>query len=145
MILVQNPNRMKNIVKEFCAENGKVELHTFELTFNEKQKLVNKVARINDYEVSYIVADKMMINNKSLFRDNNILFNFLFSFLVKDIFKSNTDDINICLDNRTQKVASVNSLKDYIKTKARGEWGFDKELDITYFDSKNVKQYKLQI
>ncbi len=143
MILVQNTNRMKNIVKNFCAETGKEELHAFELTFNQKQKLINKVVKQDDYEVSYIVADKMMISNKSLFKDNNILFNYLFSFLVKDVFESNTDDVHICLDNRIQKVASNNSLKDYIKTKARGEWGFEKEMDICYFDSKKCKAVQI--
>lgn len=143
MLLVKNPNRMKNIVKNFCAENGKEELHSSELTFNQKQKLVSKISKMTDYEVSYIVADKMMIKNKSLFRDNNILFNFLFSFLIKDVFKANIDDINICLDNRIQKVSSNNSLKDYIKTKARGEWGFEKEMDISYFDSKKCKTIQI--
>ncbi len=143
MLVAHNSKRIKNLVKNFCAKNKKEEIHSFELDFVQKQELVNKLTKQIDYSVSYIVADKMMITKKELFKNNNLLFNYLFSFLIKGILKANTDDICIHLDNRTQKVASINSLKDYIKIKAYTEWGFTKDLNIGYNDSKVCKAVQM--
>jgi hypothetical protein len=85
----------------------------------------------------------MMVNNEALFKSNNLLFNYLFSFLVRDIFKDNSDDIAICLDNRNQKVASINSLSEYIKIKAYTSWGFTKEVTFEYCDSRDVKALQM--
>ncbi len=143
MLVAHNSNRLKNIVKNFCAKNNLDEIHACTLKFLQKQELIHKLTKQEDYHVSYIIADKMMINNKKLFEHNNLLFNYLFSFLVKDIFKANTDDIYLNLDNRTQKVASKNSLADYIKTKAYFEWGFSKEIELYYHDSKICKTVQM--
>lgn len=84
-----------------------------------------------------------MITTPKLFQSNNLLFNYLFSLLIRDTIRANTDDIDILIDNRTQKVASSNSLCDYIKLKAITEWGFNKNLNITYVDSKNCKTVQI--
>lgn len=143
MLIAHDSKRIKNIVKYFCAKNHKEELHAFELNFVQKQGLINKLTKQADFSVSYICADRIMITNKVLFKNNNLLFNYLFSFLVKDVIKANTDDVNIYLDNRTQKVASINSLSDYIKIKAITEWGYTKKLTIRYMDSKNCKTVQM--
>lgn len=78
-----------------------------------------------------------------MFKNINLVFNYLFSFLVRDIIKANTDDIFLYLDNRTQIVASANSLKEYIQIKAYAEWGFTKELRIEYKDSKASKTLQM--
>jgi len=139
MLMAYDDKRLKNLVKNFCAENNKKEIHACDLGFVHKQELINKLTNQADYNISYIIADKTMIENKALFRDNNLLFNYLFSFLVKDIFKANTDDLYFYLDNRTQKVSSVNSLSDYIKIKAYTDWAFDKNVIIEYHDSCSCK------
>jgi len=139
MIVAHNSKRLKNLVKNYCAKKNIEEIHACALSFIEKQYLINKLTKQVDYYVSYVVADKMMIGNKSLFANNNLVFNYLFSFLVKDLLKANTDDIYFHLDNRTQKVSSVNSLTEYIKIKAFTDWGFTKELFIEYNDSKICK------
>jgi len=143
MLVAHDPKRIKNLVKNFCAENKVGEIHACELDFIQKQELINKLTKQVDYNVSYIIADKMMITKKDLFKNNNLLFNYLFSFLVKDVFRANTDDIYLYLDNRTQKVASINSLSDYIKIKAYAEWGFNKKLIIEYHDSKVCKAVQM--
>lgn len=139
MIVAHDSKRLKNLVKNYCAKKAIEEIHAHGLPFIEKQYLINKLTKQVDYHVSYIVADKMMIGNKSLFANNNLVFNYLFSFLVRDVLKANTDDILFHLDNRTQKVSSVNSLTEYIKIKAFTDWGFTKELNIQYHDSKICK------
>lgn len=143
MLIAYDHKRIKNLTKNFCAKNNQAEIHACELTFVQKQDLINKLTKQADYNVSYIVVDKMMISKKELFKNNNLLFNYLFSFLVKDIFKANTDDIYFYLDNRTQKVASSNSLRDYIKIKALTEWGFTKNVVIEYYDSKLCKAVQM--
>lgn len=143
MLISSRPKRIKNIIKSFCAYHSLPEVHATDLSFPHKQYLVNKLVKHRDYSISYVIADKMMIANKRLFDNNNILFNYLFSFLVKDIIKANTDDIVLHLDNRTQKVASANSLKDYIRIKAYAEWGFDKNLAINYIDSRLSKTVQM--
>jgi len=139
MIVAHDSKRIKNIIKSFCSYNSLEEVHAADLDLPRKQFLINKLTKQQDYSVSYIIADKMMIKKERLFQNNNLLFNYLMSFLLKDVVKANTDDVLLHLDNRNQKVSSANSLKDYIKIKAYAEWGFDKNLDIKYLDSKNSK------
>lgn len=144
MLVLHDSNRIKNFTKAFCANHKLPEAHASSLTFPQKQYLINELTKQQDYSVSYIIVDKMMVKNTRLFRSNNLLFNYLFSFLVKDIIKANTDDIRMFLDNRTQKVASVNSLRDYIGIKGIAEWGFSQDhLDIQYKDSKHCKPIQI--
>lgn len=143
MLAPTNPKRIKNIIKRFCAHHSIEEAHACHLLFPDRQFLANKLNQEKDYTASYIVVDKMMVENKKLYESNNLLFNYLFSFLVEDIFKTNTDDIMLYLDNRNQKVASVNSLGEYIKIKAYTSWGFTKEVTFEYCDSKDVKALQM--
>jgi hypothetical protein len=143
MLIAHKPNRIKNIIKNFCSYHSLPEVHTTDLQFPQKQFLINTLTKQADYSVSYIIADKLMIKEKKLFDSNNLLFNYLFSFLVKDVIKANTDDIHFYLDNRTQKVASVSSLKDYITMKAYADWSFDKNLNLEYKNSKDCKTLQM--
>lgn len=137
MIFPHNPNRLKNIIREFCARHSLIEVHATELDFPQKQFLINKLIRQTDYEIHYIVLDKTQVKNTKLYKNNNLLFNYLFSLLVKDFVISHNRDICFILDNRTVKVASLNSLADYIKIKAFTEWGHTKEIKLEYRDSKD--------
>jgi len=143
MLIAHNSKRIKNVIKNFCARNHFKEAHACKMNFPNKQFLVGELVKQADYSVSYIVVDKMMIENKKLYESNNLLFNYLFSLLVKDVFKTNTDDIMLYLDNRNQKVASINSLSEYIKIKALTSWGFDKNAIFEYCDSKNHKALQM--
>ena len=143
MVISHRPQRLKNLAKSFCAYHELDEVHAHELNLVQKQFLINTLTKQQDYSVGYIIADKMMIKNDNLFSSNNLLFNYLFSFLVRDIVKADTDDVYMYLDNRTQKVASLHSLVDYIKIMAYGEWGFSKKLNIEYVDSKICKTIQI--
>lgn len=143
MLLAHDSKRIKNFTKAFCAKNSLDEVHSYDLTFPQKQFLINQLVKQQDYSVSYIIVDKMMLTSQQLYKSNNLIFNFLFSFLIRDVIRANTDDILAFLDNRTQKVASVNSLKDYITIKANFEWGYTKNLTIEYKDSKNCKPIQI--
>lgn len=138
-ITPQKGKRIANFMKSFCAENSLDEIKAFQLSFIQKQELFNKLNFANDYSVSYIIADKHNIEKTKLFHDNNLLYNYLFSFLIKKTIKSAREDVCILLDNRSIKTKSINSLCDYIRIKAITEWGFRHNLQISFVDSKNSK------
>jgi hypothetical protein len=139
MLAPQKGKRISNFVKKFCIKNNLIELKGSQLSFPQKQNIFNKLCQANDYTVSYIVADKLNIDNKKILEDKNLCYNYLFSFLIKKTIKSTQEDITILLDNHSTKVKSINSLADYIRLKAYMEWGFVHTLNIAYVDSKNSK------
>jgi len=139
MLAPQKSKRITNFMKKFCAKHGLPEVKGSQLSVPHKQEIFNKLCSANDYTLSYIVADKHNIDNKKLFEDKNLCYNYLFSFLVKKTIKSSQEDLCILLDNHSTKVKSINSLADYIKIKAYTQWGFRHNLHIRYTDSKDSK------
>lgn len=135
----QKGKRIANFMKKFCAKNDLQEVKGALLTFPEKQEIFNRLNFANDYSVSYIVADKLNIENKKILQDKNLCYNYLFSFLIKKTIRSTAEDLEILLDNHSTKVKSINSLADYIKLKSYAEWGFKHNLVIKYTDSKSSK------
>lgn len=139
MVKAENSNRLKNIIRSFCSFNKIDEVHAAHLSLPHKQYLLNKITIKHDHSISYIVLDKMRITNKMLFKSNNLLFNYLFYILLSDLLKDANEDVHVILDNRNQKVSSLNSLADYVKIKAYSELGFKKDIIIQYMDSKDCK------
>ena len=139
LLAPQESKRISNFMRKFCAKNSIQEIKASQLSFPQKQLIFNKLCSANDYTISYIVADKLNIDNKKILEDKNLCYNYLFSFLVKKTIKSTQEDITLLLDNHSTKVKSINSLADYIKIKAFTQWGFTHNLNICYVDSKNSK------
>lgn len=139
ILVPQKAKRIANFMKAFCAKNKLQEVKASQLSFSQKQEVFNKLTSANDYTISYIVADKKHIDNQQLFRDKNLLYNYLFSFVIKKTIRSVNQDICILLDNHSTKTKSINSLCDYIKIKAFTQWGYKNNLHIRYVDSKNSK------
>ena len=139
MLAPQRSKRISNFMKRFCVANSIQEVKGSQINFAQKQALLNRLCSANDYTISYIVADKLSIDNKKILEDKNLCYNYLLSFLLKKTIKSSQEDITILLDNHSTKVKSINSLCDYIKIKAFTQWGFTHNLSITFVDSKNSK------
>lgn len=139
IIVPQKSKRIVNFMKRFCVKYKIKEIKAAQLSFSQKQEIFNRLTSANYYTVSYIVADKHNIDNKKLFEDKNILYNYLFSFLIKKTIKSANDDVSILLDNHSTKVKSINSLCEYIKIKSFTQWNYQNNLNINYIDSKNSK------
>lgn len=135
----QKSKRITNFMKKFCAKSTISEVKASQLSFPQKQLIFDKLCSANDYTISYIVADKLNIDNKKILEDKNLCYNYLFSFLIKKTIKSTQEDVTLLLDNHSTKVKSINSLADYIKIKAFTQWGFTRGLNIRYVDSKNSK------
>ncbi len=103
LIVPQRGKRISNFMKAFCAKNNLTEIKASQLSFPQKQDIFNKLTSANDYTVSYIVADKKHITNEQLFRDKNLLYNYLFSFLIRKTIKGSNEDVRIMLDNHSTK------------------------------------------
>lgn len=139
MIIPYKKKRIKNFIKSFCSKKRIQEIKGALLNFTEKQSLINKLSKVDDYSVSYIIADLKHIKSERFIKDKNLCFNYLFMLLLRRTVKNSNEDINILLDNHNTKVGSINSLKEYIQIKAFYEWGFKHNLDIKYMNSKETK------
>lgn len=139
MFAPQRPKRVINFMRRFCAKHNLSEIKASKLSVPRKQEIFNKLCSANDYVISYIVIDKWNIDNKKLFEDKNVLYNYLFSFLVKKTIRSAREDLDFLLDNHSTKVKSINSLADYIRLKACTQFGCQYDIHLRYTDSKNSK------
>jgi len=137
MVKFLNKKRIKNFLRKYTKKLKIGEAKGQIMPFADRQLLLNKLASKDDHFISYIVLDKNKVINSKLFEDKNILFNYLCSFLFKRTVKNCDQDITLYFDNRTVKVESGNSLKDYLKIKAYTSWNFQHELNTEYQDSKS--------
>ena len=146
-LIPRNSKRIKNIVMrsflKFSKEIPKLkiagELKGSILSFKHKQDFILKLTKKDDFSIAYIVADKKHIIPK-LKRDNNLCFNYLARHLFKYIInQSSQEDIDFIIDNRSIKVASKNTLEDYIRIEAYTKWNFENEINFIYLDSRNSK------
>lgn len=140
-------NRLKRLMKRACLDyspNGKplLELKANQLTFPQKQDILNKIAVRADHEIFYITAQKKYVTMLQQGRDKNLVYNYLAGILVMEIIRKYNDDICLNFDQRTTKVASMNSLKDYIRIKAYTTGRFQHTLHIGQYDSRSM--YNLQ-
>lgn len=139
LLYPQNKKRILNIAKHFNAKIGGDEIKASQLSFPDKQELLAKLNHLPDYFVSYIAADKRYINSPRMRQDKNLCFNYLFMHLVQPIITQADEDINFIVDEHSVKVGSLNSLKDYVRVKAYYEWGFRRQINIMFTDSKSSK------
>lgn len=86
--------------------------------------------------ISYIVVDLNHVDSK-LLEDKNILYNFIMKLLISKVIteKDKGTKLNILCDNKTTKVASKNSLGDYLKLYLNYECGYNLDLNILFKDS----------
>lgn len=138
--VTENGKRVKNLIKHFCGSRNISELKNRDLNFAGRQTLLRLLNAETDHYFSYVCLDKAQLRDKRLFRDKNVLFNYLTGFLLKPIIARHQEsDVTILFDNRTLKVTSVRSLPDYIKSKMYGDWSFEGNVDIHYVNSKDVR------
>lgn len=151
-ILTKNPGLLHNTIKKtllYVKKNYKnVKFNSNELKANVankeiKELIINNICK-KDVQISYIVAQKKYIQD-NLKEDKNCLYNFLLKILLQNYNKQfNNSKVNLILDNKTIKVKSINSFKDYINI----YWNYEKKLNINikveYKDSKAKDAYNIQ-
>ena len=114
--------------------------HAHEVKANEAYPCVKyhiiECITSKEVRISYIVADLKHVDSK-LLEDKNILYNFIMRLLISKVIteKDKGSKINILCDNKTTKVASKNSLGDYLKLYLNYECGYSLDLNILFKDS----------
>lgn len=141
-----NPKRIKKVMRRACVRFGQPnvpleEIKGFNLSFVKKQELLNLLCSKDDFNFSYIVADKKYLEPKIIV-DQNICYNYLANHLLKRIIKGASEDIQVILDNHSIKVKSLYSLADYIRIQAYTSWEYKGNISFEYKDSKS--HYALQ-
>ncbi len=139
--------RLKRVMKKACLKYSSdttplSELKANRLSLPQKQELLQKIAVRADHEIFYITAQKQHITMLQQGRDKNLVYNYLAGILTLEIIKKYNDDICLNFDQRTTKVASMNSLNDYIRLKAYTTGKFQHTLVVGQYDSKAM--YNLQ-
>ncbi|MCT3542032.1 DUF3800 domain-containing protein [Lentilactobacillus sp. TOM.63] len=103
-----------------------------------KDFMLRKIKKSVD-RIDYITADLPHIEPR-LLHNQNILYNYLLTFLISPIIKNNSDlsEVYIYLDNRTLKVGDEMSFSDYIKSKVWIDYGRpDVVVEVHYVDSQS--------
>ncbi|MBP6974996.1 MAG: DUF3800 domain-containing protein [Candidatus Pacebacteria bacterium] len=118
------------------------ELHANEMTYTEKQFCFEKISA-KKFSVRYLVAHKESIH-KNLLAKKNVCFNYFVSLLLENLLeKTHIEDICITIDTRSIKVTSEKSLEEYLNTQLVQKEIYNKNIFVSYGDSKN--HYHLQI
>lgn len=101
-----------------------------------KDYFLRKIAS-KDIQIRYVVAD-LWHTDKKLIEDENLLYNYMLHFLITPVAKKESvDQLEINIDERTIKVNSVNSFRDYIRIKLNYELNLDVDVEVNYFESHN--------
>lgn len=89
-----------------------------------------------DVTISYMIIDLYHIEER-LLRDKNILYNFASKILISKLITKADEGktVNILFDNKTTKIASKNSLREYIIAHIVYEEGLDVNINFEYKDS----------
>lgn len=127
--------RIKHVVKRAKIHSGMLgELHATKLNTAQKELIINNLTKKADYRIAYIVIDKNKISEK-LYNYKNVTYNYLFGLLLYRVLSKINEDVRIISDSRTTKVTSANSLCDYIRAKAYGDWKFSYDISIDQAES----------
>jgi hypothetical protein len=141
----KNAKSLHNVMKRKLKKAGDAfpelkTLHAHEIKAKDaypcvKYHLLECIAT-KDISISYIVVDLNHVEPR-LLRDKNIMYNFAAKILIsKLITKDDTGTtINIIFDNKTTKIASKNSLREYIIAQIVYEDGLDVDINFEYKDS----------
>lgn len=130
--------RKLKIAKDKFPELGN--LHVHEIKAKDaypciKYHLLECIAS-KDISISYIVVD-LLHTEERLLIDKNIMYNFASKILISKLItkKDECSTVNILFDNKTSKITSKDSLKDYIIANLVYEQGLNVNINFEYKDS----------
>ena len=137
--------RIKRLVKRTALNVGKAqndkaleELKSYDLSFVDRQKFLHLMAKQPDHEIFYFIADKNNVAMLKQGKPKNLVYNYFSGLLAIEIAKKYpTQDIHMLFDERTTKVASMNSLSDYIRIKLYTMTGFYGNITVDQANSKS--------
>jgi len=131
-------NSVTRVFREISKQRRIGELHANEMSFPEKELSHNEFIN-KSFSVNYLVAHKQSIHT-NLFRKKNVCFNYFVYLALKHILiESSINNIYITIDTRSVKVTSEKSLEEYLNTQLAHAGVYDKNVFVSYGDSKNFK------
>lgn len=92
-----------------------------------------------DNDIFYLVAHKkhLKLLQISVKDKTNLTYNYLAGMLLTAIARKYNDDIRVIFDQRSTKVTSMDSLKDYARIKVLSDPNFLHSIEFIQLDSKN--------
>lgn len=142
---IRNAKSLHNIMKKKLKQAGEKfpelkTLHAHEIKAKDaypcvKYHLLECIVS-KEITVSYIVVDLKHVEPR-LLNDKNIMYNFASKILISRLITKSDEGttINILFDNKTTKIASKNSLREYIIAHIVYEEGLDVNINFEYKDS----------
>lgn len=133
--------KIKRRFPKSCTDNGEVKASLSNCI--SKDYMLRKIEH-SCFRIDYITADLNYVEAR-LLDNQNILYNYLLTFLVKPVVINNSDlkRLTINIDNRTIKVGTERAFAEYIKGKIWVEYDRgDVDVTVTYFSSD--KNYYIQ-
>ena len=94
------------------------ELKFSKMKFEQRQRVLDKLAREKDVDVFYFVAYKPKVALLMAGKKKNLIYNYFSKLLMERIFRRYDDDFEIIFDQRATAVKSMNSLTEYIQISA---------------------------
>ena len=141
----RNAKSLHNIMKKKLKQAGEKfpelkTLHAHEIKAKDAHPCVKyhllECIVSKEITVSYIVVDLKHVEPR-LLNDKNIMYNFASKILISRLITKSDEGttINILFDNKTTKIASKNSLREYIIAHIVYEEGLDVNINFEYKDS----------
>lgn len=132
--------RLKRIFKDACLKYGTkgkplLEIKSSLQRFDRLQELLNKVVFRPDHELFLLIVEK---KHHKTGLGANLDYMYLSGVLIKRILKKYDDDMTITFDARDVKATSLTSIADYLKIKAKMDWGFKHKLEVRRRQSHKV-------
>lgn len=141
----KNAKSLHNVIKRKLKQAGDKfpelkTLHAHEIKAKDaypcvKHHLLECIVS-KDITISYIIVDLKHVEQR-LLNDKNIMYNFASKILISKLITKDDDGtkINILFDKKTTKIASKNSLREYIIAHIVYEEGLDVDINFEYKDS----------
>lgn len=143
--------RLRRIVKKeqlILAKENEVEkipeIKSSRLTFEQRQRIINKITKRADIDIYFLVADKDKVVLLREGKPKNLVYNYFAKLLTDMIFNKYNDDFRIIFDQRCTSVESMNSLPDYITIGAYTNHNHaDKNVEVLQRDSRTLNNLQI--
>ena len=136
--LIREEQIRGNLGEKLKKEERREELKFSRLRFSQRQRVVERIAKIDGIGLFYFVAYKPMVTLLQDGKGKNLIYNYFSKLLMRKIFKRYADDFEVIFDQRSTAVKSMNSLADYIEISAYTEFPMlkGKKIRVAQGDSK---------
>ena len=120
------------------------ELKSFKMTFTERQSLLSGLMKRDNIEFFYLIVEKKKVKLLQKRYPQNLIYNYFTKLLMDEIFAVHEGEIRAILDERSTKIKSANSLRDYLLIDAFANFGKNgDEVMIEQADSRAVNNLQL--